>query len=222
MHAWVRGFRWQQIQQAIHQDPALLEIRDKKGRNWLHICCSVKTEGEPEIANSLRTAKVLLDEGLDINEAAFTQGEWKATALWYSIALGENLPLSEYLLGRGSDPNHCLWAAVNKDNPRAIRLLFEHGAKDPSDNETTLLIAAIQWNKFAAAEEILKLGGNVDTQDSKKNTALHYLLKKKCDPKHIRMLLEYGAQVDIQNEDGITAADIIQRKRKLQIDPRVP
>src|SRR5215203_5938336 len=119
----VQQFKWKNIRVALGETPALVDFRDKKGRNWLHLCCSVNIKKRMgKAAGSIRTAEVLLDAGLDINEPAATEGTWKATALWYSIAFGENLALSEYLLKHGSDPNHCLWAAVNRDNAASVRL----------------------------------------------------------------------------------------------------
>jgi ankyrin repeat protein len=154
-----------------------------------------------------------MEAGLDIDEPSATQGTWKATPLWHAIAFGENVALAEYLLQRGADPNHCLWAAVNRNNPAVIRLLIQHGAKDPTTNKGSPLLAAVRWNKFAAAEELLQLGADANFQDSKKMTALHYVLKKKRDKKYVRMLIHYGARGDIKNADGATAAEIMIRKR---------
>ena len=150
---------------------------------------------------------------LDPHAAAFAEENFEATPLWYAIAFGENLAQAGYLLERGSDPNHCLWAAVNRDNAAAIRLLIAHGAEDPTNEEGSPLLAAVQWNKFAAAEELLKLGADVNFQDSKRMTALHYLLKKRSDKKYVRMLINYGARGDLKNENGVTAAEIMMRKR---------
>jgi hypothetical protein len=164
-------------------------------------------------ADSIRTAEILLQAGIDINQEAFSEGEWKATPLWYSIAFGKNLALAKYLLNRGSDPNHCLWAAAYNDDAEAIRLLIRHGAKDPSTKEASVFLAAIYWNRFAAAEELLKHGADVNFQDAKKMTALHCVLKKGSDKKHIRMLLKYGARGDLKNGNGVSAAEIMMRKR---------
>lgn len=214
MLSLVQDFKWKDVKRALGKNPELLGFRDKKGRNWLHLCCSVNIpKRKAKAADSIRTAETLLDAGLDINEPAATEGTWKATALWYSIAFGENLALSRYLLKRGSDPNHCLWAAVNRDNAPAIRLLIENGAEDPTSDESSPLLAAIQWGKFAAAEELLRLGADANFQDRKGMTPLHYLLKKGSDKKYLRMLIKYGARGDVKNENGATAADIMMRKR---------
>jgi ankyrin repeat protein len=214
MLSLVQELKWRDVKAAIGENPGLIGFRDKKGRNWLHLCCNVnikKRRMKP--ADSIGTAEVLLEAGLDINQGAFSEGKWKATPLWYSIAFSGNLALSEYLLKRGSDPNHCLWAAANNDDADAIRLLNKYGADDPSTEDSSPFLAAIQWNRFAAAEEFLKLGAEVDFQDSKKMTALHYLLKKGSDKKYLRMLIKYGARGDLKNGADVTAAEIMMRKR---------
>ncbi len=76
---------------------------------------------------SLRTAGILLHH-YDVNGPAFVERHWKATPLWHAIAFGRNLPLARFLLSRGSDPNHCLFAAAYNDDAAAIRLLAQSGA----------------------------------------------------------------------------------------------
>src|SRR2546422_4023077 len=116
-------------------------------------------------------------------------------------------------LKRGSDPNHCLWAAAYNNDGAAIRLLIKNGAEIPEGKDSTPFLAAIQWSRFEAAEELLKLGADANYQDSKGMTALHYMLKKNTDKKYIRMLLDQGARVDIKDKDGLTAAAIMMKKR---------
>ena len=110
------------------ENPDLLSIRDDRGRNWLHLCCGVNPKrAKLRAAHSVKTAEVLLRRGLDINQEAFCEGDWKATPLWFAIARGENLMLADFLLKRGSNPNYCLWAASFVENIEAIRLLVRHG-----------------------------------------------------------------------------------------------
>jgi len=128
MLSFVQEFRWRDVKAAIGENPELIGFRDKKGRNWLHLCCSVNIKKRRvKAADSIKTAEIFLGVGLDINQEAFSEGEWKAIPLWYSIALGENLALSESLLKHGSDPNYCLWAAANRNDADAIRLLIHYG-----------------------------------------------------------------------------------------------
>jgi ankyrin repeat protein len=188
MNSLVKEFRWKDVDKALAENPDLLSVRDDKGRNWLHLCCGVKLKvGKLKAKNSVKTAEVLLRHGLDINQEAFSEGAWKATPLWYAIARGENLVLAEFLLRRGSNPNHCLWAASFNSDLDAIRLVVRHGANvnDPSLDESPLL-GAIKWSHFRSAEELVKLGADVNYRDSTGMTALHYMLEvrvcRRTDP----------------------------------------
>ncbi|MGH7924786.1 MAG: ankyrin repeat domain-containing protein [Candidatus Binatus sp.] len=214
----VKQFRWKEVDAALAERPELLSVRDQRGRNWLHLCCGVNPKrAKLKAEDSVKTAELLLRRGLDINQEAFTEGDWKATPLWFAIARGENLTLAQYLLKRGSNSNYCLWAAAFVENIEAIRLLVRHAANvnDPSVDESPFL-GAIKWSHFKAAEELLELGADVNYQDSKGMTALHYMLKKASDKKHFAMLLRHGARGDIKNKDGVTAAEIMRQKKDSQ------
>lgn len=211
----VKDFRWKAVEAALSENPALREVRDDKGRNWLHVCCGVNPRARKlRPGDSIKTADVLLRAGLDINQEAFREGTWKATPLWYAVSRGENLALAKHLLARGADPNHCLWAAGFRDDVAAIKLLVGAGATvDALAQDETPFLSAVKWSHFRAAQALLDLGANVDFQDRRGMTALHYMLKKDSDERHLRMIVAHGARGDIPNRDGVTAAQIMGRKR---------
>jgi ankyrin repeat protein len=211
----VKSLRSKEAAAALKESPELLAYRDERGRNWLHICCGVNIKrGKLKASDGIAMAAVLMENGLDINRPAFTEWSWKATPLWYAIARGENLPLAKYLLDRGCDPNHCLWATAFQNNLPAIGLLVKHGANvnEVTEDESPFL-AAIKWSHFDAAEELLKHGADANFRDSKGMTALHYMLKKGSDKKFFRMLMRYGVTGNIGDKDGTTAAEIMRRKK---------
>lgn len=211
----VRTWQWKDVDAGLREHRALLNVRDERGRNWLHVCCSVNPKnGKLKVANSVKTADVLLRAGLDINTEAFREGDWKATPLWYAVSRGENLMLAKHLLQHGSDPNHCLWAAAFRDDIAAIKLLVSAGAKvDAVAEDETPFLSAVKVSHFTAAKALLALGANIDFQDRKGMTALHYMLKKDSEVKHLRMVIEHGACGDLPNKGGVTVAQLLQRKR---------
>ena len=211
----VKSLRWREVKASLAADPKLIAYRDDRGRNFLHICCGINvSERKLSPADSVRTADVLLSAGIDINQEAFREHNWKATPLWYAVSRGENLQLARHLLQRGSDPNHCLWAAAFRDNTAAITLLLEHGADiDPVTEDETPFLSAVKSSHFRAAETLLERGASVNFQDSHGMTALHYMLKKDSDKRHFRMLLRHRPRGDLKNEKGETAVEILSRKR---------
>lgn len=159
-------------------------------------------------------AQCLLKLGFDINEPAFVEGAFKATPLWYAISRGRNLPLARFLLKKGSSPEYCLWSAGFHDDVQAIDLLIEHGARvDPVTEDETPFLGAIKWSRFAAAEKLLRHGANVNFQDSKRMTALHFLLKKRSDTRHIEMLLRYGADPTLTDAEGTSPLAVASTRR---------
>jgi uncharacterized protein len=208
----VRAFRWRELGEGIVARPDLLRARDDRGRNWLHLCCA--TPGGAA-GDSIRTADLLLDLGLGLEEAAFTEGEWKATPLWFSIAWGKNLALAAHLLARGAVPRYSLFAAIWNDDRAAIRLLLSHGADvddDTAPGETPLL-GAVAWSRFGPAEELLEAGADPDRRDPKGDTALHLMLRKGSGIEAFRLFARHGARGDIPDAKGRTAAEILRRKR---------
>ena len=125
--ALIKSLDWKALKSALAAYPDLLNARGPKGENLLHLCCGVDfTKRSRRKKESLKTAATLLDAGLDINAEAFTEGDWKATPLWYAIGRGKNLELAKY-----SDAKH-------------IRMFLEHGANiDLKDGEGTTVRALL-------------------------------------------------------------------------------
>jgi ankyrin repeat protein len=210
----VKAFDHAAVAVALAEAPALIRVRDDRGRTWLHIACARPPKTPAEIAASIKLADVLIAAGLGVSDAAFTEEDWRATPLWCAIGRGRNLALAEHLLKLGCDPEHCLWAAQFARDPDAIRLLVRYGAKiDALHEEGTPFLAAIKWSHFPEAELFLELGANPDAKDGNGLTALHLMLKKGSDAAHVRMVIAHGARGDIPDPGGRTATQIMSRKK---------
>ncbi|MFP8880848.1 MAG: ankyrin repeat domain-containing protein [Myxococcota bacterium] len=123
----VKNFQWKEIESGLADSPELMGFRDERGRNWLHLCCSVdpskRTRGGP---HSIRTADVLLEAGFDLNEEAFR----------------EDLGAIELLVDAGAEIDALVedetpfLSAAKTSHFRAAKLLLDLGAdidfKDPA------------------------------------------------------------------------------------------
>ncbi len=209
----VKAFDAAGVLAGLDARPDLIPVRDDRGRGWLHLIAAQPAEGDArKQAASVELAKGLLARGLDIDDAAFTEGpngEWRATPLWFAVSRGRNLTLARFLLEQGCDPDHCLFAAAWNHDVEAIRLLRKHGAPLRKD----VFVEAVGWSRFTAAEEFLRQGADPDAIDGKGRTALHMMLAKGTPPEHIAMVLGFGARTDIPDAEGRTVADVLKRKK---------
>jgi hypothetical protein len=197
----------------LETNPALIRVTDDRRRNPLHFLCSLPADPKTG-PRSLALARRLLDAGLDVNAPAFVERAFQATPLWYAISRGRNLPLARFLLTRGSSPENCLWAAAFAENLEAIDLLVRSGASlDPVTEDETPFLGVIKWSRFVGAERLLRHGADVNFQNSKGVTALHLVLKKNSDRKHVEMLLRHGADPTIKGRDGKSPLDLVGNRR---------
>lgn len=204
----VRRHRVEEVRAGLAARPDLLGHRDARGRNWLHLACATPGTG-------IAMAELLLALGLGLDDAAFTEGEWRATPLWFAVAHGGNHPLAAHLLEAGCDSNHCLFAAAWNEDRATIRLLLAYGAdiEEGAGRGETPLLGAVGWSRFGPAEELLIGGADPDARDGKGRTALHLMLKKGSAAEHFAMFVRAGARGDIPDDEGQTAAAILGRKR---------
>jgi len=199
----------------LDSHPELAKAKDDRRRNALHFLCGLPASDKTE-TRSLALARLLLDRGFDVNEPAFVEegGAFKATPLWYALSRGRNLPLAKFLLKRGSTPENCLWTAAFDDNVEAIDLLVKAGARlDPVVEDETPFLSAIKWSRFKAAERLLRHGANVNFQNSKGTSALHALVKKRSDRRHVEMLIRHGADPTLRDAKGVSPLDMVARQR---------
>jgi uncharacterized protein len=209
----IKSLNLEAVAALLEAHPELKQVKDERGGNALHFLCSLPSADKIR-ERSLELARYLLGLGLDINEPAFVEGPFKATPLWYAISRGRNLPLAKFLLKKGSTPGYCLWSAGFHDDVVAIDLLIKTGARvDPVTEDETPFLGAIKWSHFAAAERLLRHGANVNFPDSKGMTALHFLLKKNSERKHIEMLRRHGADPTLENAEGKSPLDMVANRR---------
>lgn len=108
---------------------------------------------------------------------------------------------------RGSTP---LYDASRKNNMDILYLLIHRGADvNAISHGETALHKVVQFGNLKFAQALLKAGADPDIKDSiRGNTPLHYAVSRQ-DSNMIALLMKYGADMYIQNNNGDTPARYI-------------
>ena len=197
--------RYLDIMRLLLDHGADLAARDNSGNTVLHFSVS---EGH------LEAARMLLERGADVdskNNEGLTPLVQRASQ---SIREG-CLDIMRLLLNRGANGDACdkhgntaLHFAASKGHFEAARMLIERGANVDSQNNNGLTpLQRASQGMWKGYRDIMRLlldyGANLAARDNIGNTTLH-LVVSEGHLKGARMLLERGADVNSQNDEGLT------------------
>jgi len=213
----------QLVEQIIAKEPKWLQWSEKDGKNALHYLGGVEIAKHPaEADDSLAILKLLLEKGMDKNSIHRIEEKncnfFPATPLWYAYTRGRNEKLYTYLLKIGADPENCMYAIAWYDDAKAAQLFKDHVAKtDHASAGDTPFMAAYNWKRLNAARWFLENGADVNFADGKGNTVLWYAVKRKHPDEQIKMLLQFGADPDKANKEGISPRKLAELNRQKKI-----
>ncbi len=143
-------------------------------------------------ANDLASIRMLLERGAPMKE----KDRLGRTPLMLAAGNG-NLKAVELLLAKGADVN-----AVSPEKSDTVK----NGAI-ALGNLTALMLAA-PTGGLEVTKALLDAGAKVNVQDVRRMTPLMLAVATDhADPRTVRLLLQKGAEVDIKDSTGLTAAD---------------
>ena len=207
------------LRELLAKKPEWIQWQEVDGKNGLHYLCGVPLPNEVKKQKlSLEILKFLLKNGMNMNSIHRIEDPdciFPATPLWYAYAKGRNEKIYPFLLARGADPENCMFAIAWNDDVKAAALFKKHGAKiEKADGKDTPFLAAFMWRRFRVAEWFLRHGANPNVQDPKGNSALFYAVKRKYDMDKIALLLKNGADIHLQNNEGISPKKLAESNRQ--------
>ena len=104
------------------------------------------------------------------------------------------------------------------NDTKAADLFKKYGAKIENENgRNTPFLGAFTWKRFDVAEWLLKNGANVNAVDNSGNTALFYVAKRKYKIEYVELLLQFGADFDKENKEGISPKKLAELNRQKKI-----
>lgn len=131
----------------------------------------------------------------------------------------DNLNMFKLLLESGANSNFIIngysliWESLWQHKTDFFVTIIPYAKKNNVDeNGKTLLMEAVDYSNTEAVEACLKAGFPPNAQDLDGNTALHFVLAKEVltnqDKEIVQLLLQYGADPTITNNNGNSASDV--------------
>lgn len=158
--------------------------------------------GEDAAAGILETVAALVTSGADVNDSypAEPGSEHRLSALYGALGHAGNLPLAEWLLDRGADPNdnESLYHATELPTLDGVRLLMKHGVRTSGTNA---LPRMLDFDNLEGVRLLLDYGANPNEavldhpsgQPIDTIPALHQAARRGRSGAFATLLLEYGA-----------------------------
>jgi ankyrin repeat protein len=187
------------------------------GKNALHVACR---------SGSAEMVQLILKEGVDVNER--TEEGKGLTPLQYAI-FRSSVPAEviRILLEYGAevnaaDPNGrmAIHYAIRRSGDEAdaleiAEMLIDHGAElDPEKEENSTALRAAIHNRADMLELVLKNGADPNKHSKDMKYPIHYAVYN-GDVKSVKLLKEYGADLDVKDKAGKTALDRAQDKTEM-------
>jgi len=190
-----------------------VEAQNKRGSTPLHLAASRMSE---------KTVQFLIENNPDINIDLRNNND--QTALHKASQRG-HLHIVRLLLDNNADPNlqdnyrsTPLHLGAHHMSPEAVQLFLEHDADIAlrNDKGRTALHQASQRGHFDIIRLILdNNGANVDARDDDGSTPLLLAVSEAEALSGAELLLDHGADIEKQNNNGQTALHLVSQRGRL-------
>ncbi|MEI0476762.1 ankyrin repeat domain-containing protein [Brachyspira pulli] len=162
------------------------------------------------INNNFESVKLLIDSGANINfqmkekpRSEFLASEYASPKI-LELYLNKNI----YLLMNSEDVVSLIKSASIGNNVENINYLVKTLGIDVDTKDTnTMLHYAVGNGSIEAANELIKLGADIDNTNANFKTSLHYVIENNSNKllESVNLLLSKNANPNIQDKNGNTA-----------------
>ncbi len=186
------------VQRALQADPMAATRPSGSWRPIVHLAFSPMLRVWPEKeADMLAIAALLVAHGADVNDGypAEPGSTHMLSALYGAIGHTGNMPLAQWLLDHGADPNdeESLYHATELGHHEGVRMLLAAGAQPAGTNA---LLRAMDADDAGMVAMLLQAGADPN-EDNGGMTALHHAALRMSSPEVCDLLLSAGADQNI-------------------------
>ena len=195
-------YDFEAVQRAIQEDPTCATKVVGVRTPILHLAYSKYIHYKPELKDEMMAiAELLVNNGADVNDGYPPEpgSSHKISALYGALGHANNLPLAEWLLEKGANPDdeESLYHSTELGHHDGIQLLMRYGV---STEKTNALLRALDFKDFAAVQLLLEYGADPNEtaychpsgQPIPEIPALHHAARRWCSGEIASLLIDYG------------------------------
>ena len=172
----------------------------------------------------LEIAKILLDNGVDVDAFRYIDEYDEETALMTASYWDGGIPFAQLLLDYGADINKqnyrgetAIYYAIYHKQKKMIDFLLKNGADIRIDNTwEPFILRMIVRKDIEFAEFLLERGANIDAQNKDGRSALHYAVSER-QTDVVKFLLKNGANKNVSNNKGDTPLELAKKLTRKEI-----
>ena len=193
------------VRRVLADDPSAAVQSYGPRRAILHLAFSPMLRAWPhKEADMLAIAELLVSHGANVNDGFPSQAgsDHLLSTLYGAIGHAGNMPLAQWLLDHGADPddNESLYHATELGHHEGLKMLL---AADAKPEGTNALFRAMDADDPTMVEMLLAAGADPN-EDNGGMTALHHAALRRTSPEVCQLLFAAGADQTIMRK-GVTA-----------------
>jgi ankyrin repeat protein len=183
-----------------------------------YVCFSRFLREHPERTEAfVRTARILLEHGANANAYFDSNGETE-TVLYGAGGVARNPALTRLLLEAGADANDAdlEYHAAEYPDPTCLMLMVEYGLD--LNRTGTSLLRKLDFEEPDNVRLLLEAGANPNAGlETWGKNALHQAVIRGRSIEIVRLLIDYGADIEARTREGKTAYSLAARRGRADI-----